>query len=60
VSDHGHRCAPGVPHLPIGGSWAIDGPRPPREAAPGGQQQREPGKPPARESVTLTRPKDKQ
>jgi hypothetical protein len=30
---------------------------PPREPAPGGQQQREPGKPTERESITLTGPR---
>ena len=50
-----HRCAPGQPHVPLGWLPSPDGPVP----GPGGQQQREPGKPPARESVTLTRPKDK-
>jgi hypothetical protein len=30
---------------------------PPRERAPGGQQQREPGNPAERESITPTRPR---
>ncbi len=48
-----HRCVSGEHHVNL----KRDTPGPPREPGPGGQQQREPGKPPQRESVTLTRPK---